>query len=156
MAFFVALYIITGIAFVVIPAIILYLKLKDKKNLSIFLLFFSTTTIYIIPFIVAINGVSAINDKEFFIGLIWATFIIIIILGLVSGIMYYCIIKKYLNKVSEILSFIYSLGITGGYAFYFYIFYGIILKTLIAIIIDEENEDKNSKGYIYMKMIFLI
>ena len=94
MGFFVAFYIITGIAFLVIPAIIIYIKLKDKINFNEFLRYVSTTSIYIIPFIVPLNGAAGINDKEFLIILLWITVGIVICIGLISVIMYYFIIKN--------------------------------------------------------------
>ena len=63
--------------------------------------------------------------------------------------MYYFFIKKFLKEDQNALSFLFSLGINSGYAFYFYIFSGIILKAFQIVIIDEENEDKNKRGIIY-------
>ena len=120
-----AFYIITGIAFLAIPTIVIYIKLKDKTNFNEFMRYFSTAFIYIIPFIVSLNGSAGINDKEILIATI-----IVLNIGLISGIVYYFIIKKSLNNNPQTLSFINSLGITSGYAFYFYIYYGVFLFLL--------------------------
>ena len=134
------LYIITGIAFLVIPIIFLFIKFREKKNFTFFLRCFSTTILYILPHLIVIQVANGgIDDKEFLIALAWTIFVIILILGLVSGIMYYFFIKKFLKEDQNALSFLFSLGINSGYAFYFYIFSGIILKAFQIVIIDEEN-----------------
>ena len=122
-----------------IPAIIIYIKLKDKTNFNEFMRYFATAFIYILPFIVSLNGSAGINDKEILIGLIWITGVIVLSIGLISGIMHYFTIKKSLKNNPQTLSFIYSLGITSGYAFYFYIFYGVFLF-LLPLFIDKENK----------------
>lgn len=68
MGFLDTFYIITGVAFVVIPIIIILIKLKDKKNnFSEFIRYFSIAVmIYIIPFTLSSNIInSGVNDKEF-------------------------------------------------------------------------------------------
>jgi hypothetical protein len=142
MGFLDTFYIITGVAFVVIPIIIILIKLKDKKNnFSEFIRYFSIAVmIYIIPFTLSSNIInSGVNDKEFLITMLWIIVGIAIFLGLISGLVYYFIIKKSLKENSKIISFIYSLGITGGYASCFYIVYGIFLKYLLPLYKDSDN-----------------
>ena len=121
MGFLDTFYIITGVAFVVIPIIIILIKLKDKKNnFSEFIRYFSIAVmIYIIPFTLSSNIInSGVNDKEFLITMLWIIVGIAIFLGLISGLLYYFIIKKSLiflkyllplYKDSDNLSFIITL-----------------------------------------------
>ena len=64
MSFMVVLYIITGIAFLVIPIIFLFIKFREKKNFAFFLQCFSTTILYILPHFVVIQVANGgVDDK---------------------------------------------------------------------------------------------
>ena len=67
----------------------------------------------------------------------WFFFVPVVILGLVTGIFNYFFIKDKVTK-EYIPSFIYSLGITAGYAFLYYIFYGILIVMLEGIYDNEK------------------
>ena len=66
MGFFDTFYIITGIAFLVIPGIIIYIKLKDKINFNVFARFISAGMIYILPIVPISAGGAEFTDKESF------------------------------------------------------------------------------------------
>ena len=140
MGFFDTFYIITGIAFLVIPGIIIYKKLENKTNFTAFSRFISISMIYILPIVPISAGGAGLKDKETLIVVLWIVGFFVIITGFVSGFMNYYMIKKNLEENPEALSFVSSLGSTGGYAFYYFLFYGFLLKYFLPIYDDEDNK----------------
>lgn len=118
-----------------IPSIIFHLNSNDENILCAFRKSILLSWLFIIPFFPILQD--GPNNEGYLITMAWFFFVPVVILGLVTSIFNYFFIKDKVTK-EYIPSFIYSLGITAGYAFLYYIFYGILIVMLEGIYDNEK------------------